>query len=84
MLRVFGYDGFAAFYQPIRNALRWRLLGAHRPWQPPCVASPIFIKETFGPFHSAEVSFDPLAQLIGAGVPFDLRYCSAIPVWSGS
>lgn len=69
MLRVFGYAGFAAFFQPIKNALRWREMGQERPWSPPTGAGPVFIKETFGPFAAFETAFDPLAELIDAGVP---------------
>ena len=71
MLRIFGYSGFAAFFQPIKNALRWRYLGQDRPWRAPETAKPIFVKETFGPFDEIEARFNPLRELIKAGVAAD-------------
>ena len=71
MLRIFGYSGFAAFFQPIKNALRWRYMGQERPWRAPETTGPVFVKETFGPFEDAETQFNPLRELIRAGVPAD-------------
>ena len=69
MLRIFGYGGFLSFFQPIKNALRWRHLGHERPWSAPETAQPVFVKETFGPFEQVEVRFNPLRELIKAGIP---------------
>jgi len=71
MLRVFGYGGAAAYFQPIKNALRWGHLGENRPWIPPNDGGPVFIKETFGPFHRFETAFDPVQELIISGLAPD-------------
>ena len=73
MLRVFGYSGYTAVFQPIKNALRWQNLETSAPWEMPAVRS-VFIKETFGPYHQFEVLFDPVQVLLEAGVdPARLR-----------
>lgn len=71
LLRLMGYAGIQSFFQPIKNALRWRLQGMERPWVVPHDVGPIFLKETFGPFLNEEVSFDPVADLLAAGLPAD-------------
>ena len=67
MLRVFGYAGFSAYFQPIKSVLRWRHLGEHRQWDMPRTPK-VFLKETFGPYHEFEVAFDPIAALLQAGL----------------
>ena len=46
-------------------------MGKDRPWHPPAGTAPVFIKETFGPFAAFETQFDPLAELLNAGLPAD-------------
>ena len=67
LLRPFGYSGIPSFFQPIKNALRWRLEGREKPWLPPR-EDVVFLKETFGPFLAEETAFDPLAELCASGV----------------
>ena len=71
LLRAFGHAGLPAYFQPIKNARRWQYEGHDRPWYPPDVAhdQAIFLKETFGPFHREETSYDPLAELLGSNLP---------------
>lgn len=73
MLRAFGHAGVPAFFQPIKNALRWGLQGEWRPWEMPSDVDlqTVFVKETFGPYHPEETSFDPLSCLLDAGLPAD-------------
>lgn len=73
MLRAFGHAGVPAFFQPIKNALRWELEGEKRPWEilSEFDRETIFVKETFGPYRQEETTFDPLARLLAAGVPAD-------------
>ncbi|MDW3223178.1 MAG: sulfotransferase family protein [Paracoccaceae bacterium] len=71
MLRAFGHAGVAAFFQPIKNALRWGLLGERRPWEVPSEIDQktVFLKETFGPFRLEETTYDPLECLLAVGLP---------------
>lgn len=70
LLRVFGAAGVLAFFQPLKNVLRWWLQGKQVRWQVPRRAGErVYVKETLGPYTEAEAGFDPLAALLGAGFP---------------
>lgn len=68
MLRVFGYAGVPSYFQPLKNLLRWAMLGETCDWTLPSAVHPIFVKETLGPFTVAESRFDPLKALLDAGL----------------
>ncbi len=70
MLRVMALMGADAYFQPLKNLLRWQLLGGAWDWQiPDQTARPVYIKETLGPYTLAESAFNPLDLLLQAGVP---------------
>lgn len=73
LLRAFGHAGVPAYFQPIKNARRWRYEGQEHPWYPPANIEDraIFMKETFGPFHFEETTYDPLAELLASNLPAD-------------
>lgn len=67
LLRVFGASGIPSYYQPWKNILRWAMQGGERSWEFPVGATPIFVKETIGPYTRIETEFNPfdLVQAIG-------------------
>ena len=70
MLRVIGNMGPAAYFQPLKNLLRWQMQGKPFFWSLPAdAAKTIYIKETLGPYSWAESTFNPLALLLQAGLP---------------
>ncbi len=70
LLRVFGASGVESYFQPMKNALRWSLMGNNRPWSIPSNSSSrIMVKETLGPYVDAECLFNPLQVLLDAGFP---------------
>lgn len=70
LLRVFSAIGLESHFQPMKNVLRWSLLGEDRRWAMPSGAgSCLMLKETLGPFTAAECSFNPLQVLVEAGFP---------------
>lgn len=70
MLRVMGNMGVSAYFQPLKNLLRWKMQGQLFSWTLPVGASKtIYIKETLGPYSLAEATFNPLSLLLQAGVP---------------
>ncbi len=71
-LRVFGAVGIESHYQELKNVLRWLVQNKDFRWQLPRRPNGIiYLKETVGPFTIAEVSFNPLEVLLGAGFPPD-------------
>ncbi|AVL51720.1 sulfotransferase family protein [Roseobacter denitrificans] len=73
LLRAFGHAGLPAYFQPIKNACRWRYEGQEHPWSPPVCSKDhaIFMKETFGPFHLEETTYDPLSELLATNLSAD-------------
>src|SRR5437899_3555435 len=72
LARNFGMAGIPSYYQPVKNLLRYRLLGLEPPlWQIPDGRQHpvVFIKETGGPYRVAESFFNPLPCLLEAGFP---------------
>ena len=70
MLRVIGMMGATAYFQPLKNLLRWQMQGEMVLWTLPSGPdNTIYIKETLGPYSLAESSFNPLSFLLQAGVP---------------
>jgi hypothetical protein len=68
LLRVFGAAGVPAYYQPLKNVLRWQMQGEVRPWSLPA-GGRVYLKETLGPYTLLEAGFNPLAALLEAGLP---------------
>ncbi|WP_426421916.1 FAD/NAD(P)-binding protein [Bradyrhizobium genosp. A] len=74
LTNLFGVAGMPSYFQPVKVALRHRLLGnAGEPWAAPTAAEQphIFSKEMGGPYVLAESLFLPLQPLIEAGWPVD-------------
>lgn len=70
MLRVMAVMGAAAYFQPLKNLLRWQMQDVPFVWVLPTGASQtIYLKETLGPYTLAESIFNPLSFLLEAGVP---------------
>ena len=70
MLRVLAAMGADAYFQPLKNILRWQLMGQKQPWLFPAGRhKTIYIKETLGPYTTAESTFNPLDFLLHVGVP---------------
>lgn len=70
LLRGFAHAGLDAYYQPIKNILRWRLVGGEQTWSVPQGGEqPIYVKETLGPYTPQESTLDPVATLLRAGYP---------------
>lgn len=70
MLRVMGAMGAAAYFQPLKNLLRWQMQNKPFTWGLPTGASQtVYLKETLGPYTLAESIFNPLSLLLEAGVP---------------
>jgi hypothetical protein len=70
MLRVMSALGTKAYFQPLKNLLRWQMQGEKQAWAvSPGSADTIYIKETLGPYSLAESTFNPLELLLNAGVP---------------
>lgn len=59
LLRVFGASGIRAYYQPWKNVLRWAMQGQEWSWDFPTGETPIFVKETIGPYTFTETDFNP-------------------------
>lgn len=70
MLRVFAASGVPAYFQPLKNILRWRMQGGEAGWVLPHLpGGMIYLKETLGPYTQAEAAFNPLQVLLQAGLP---------------
>ncbi|PWH16235.1 MAG: hypothetical protein DDG60_04315 [Anaerolineae bacterium] len=59
LLRVFGASGIPSFYQPWKNVLRWAMQGVEWFWDFPTGSTPVFVKETIGPYTLTETKFNP-------------------------
>lgn len=86
MLRVFGALNMPAYFQPLKNILRWQLVGGSWAWEIPA-GRPVFAKETLGPYTLAEATFNPLELLHTAGYPLDkihliLQMRHPYPTWA--
>ncbi|MGI9438008.1 MAG: DMT family transporter [Geminicoccaceae bacterium] len=72
LANVFGHAGLCAYYQPIKTLLRHLLVDDPFPsWSLATDRPVIFMKETLGPYVTAECVFNPLEVLLDAGVPKD-------------
>jgi hypothetical protein len=71
LLRVFGASGIPSYYQPWKNILRWAMQGAERTWEFPSGATPIFVKETIGPYTRIETEFNPFDAVRTIGYPLE-------------
>lgn len=68
LLRMVAALGVEAHLQPLKNLLRWRLVGGAARWRAPRRKGDLlYLKETLGPFTVEESRFDPLAVLSAAG-----------------
>jgi len=66
---VFEHCNIPTYYQPIKTALRFLMIGESPTVAPiPTDARTICIKETFGPFSPCESLYDPLSILLKSGV----------------
>jgi hypothetical protein len=87
-MRVFGYAGIPAHFQPLKRIYRWDILGRDEIWKiPPRPDGPVFFQETIGPHTPLEASFDPLSILFRAGYPTEkihdlLMGRDPVSVWS--
>ena len=65
-LRLFAQAGIEGHFQPIKNIMRHEMMGLTAPkWEIP--PGTIAMKETLGPYHVAEVKYDPLKVLREVG-----------------
>ncbi len=71
MLRVFGASGIPAHFQPLKNTLRWAMQGEPWRWDVPEGNTPVFIKETLGPYTLLEATFDPFELLRAVKYPLE-------------
>lgn len=71
LLRVFGASGIPSYYQPWKNILRWAMQGQEQFWDFPNSATPIFVKETIGPYTHIETEFNPFEMIQAIGYPVD-------------
>ncbi len=71
LLRVFGASGIPAYYQPWKNILRWAMQGYAKGWDFPTGESPIFVKETLGPYTFLEAELNPVQVLLQSGYPLE-------------
>lgn len=71
LLRVFGASGIRSYYQPWKNVLRWAMQGEIREWEFPDGETPVFIKETLGPYTLTEATFDPFRVVQASGYPLE-------------
>ncbi len=71
LLRVFGASGIPSYYQPWKNVLRWAMQGEERFWDFPAGPTPIFVKETIGPYTRIETEFNPLEVIQVTGYPVE-------------
>ncbi|MCB9761171.1 MAG: hypothetical protein H6739_15125 [Alphaproteobacteria bacterium] len=69
MMRLFGAAGLKVFNQPLKNALRHRLVGLRYDWRAPPDLPVLVIKSTLGQFVPAECLFDPIGAILAAGLP---------------
>ncbi len=68
LMRLFGAAGIPVACQPLKNALRHKLVDQRYVQRFP-LAEVLGIKCTFGPFVVAECLFDPVGALLEAGLP---------------
>lgn len=71
LLRVFGASGIPSYYQPWKNVLRWAMQGEEQFWDFPSGATPIFVKETIGPYTRVETQFNPFEVIQAIGYPVE-------------
>lgn len=71
LLRVFGASGIPSYYQPWKNVLRWAMQGGERVWSFPTSETPIFVKETIGPYTQIETEFNPFEVVRAIGYPLE-------------
>jgi len=71
LLRVFGASGIPSYYQPWKNVLRWAMQGEERFWDFPAGPTPIFVKETIGPYTRVETEFNHLEVIQVTGYPVE-------------
>lgn len=71
LLRVFGASGIPSYYQPWKNVLRWAMQGAERFWDFPIGPTPVFVKETIGPYTRIETAFNPFDVVQAIGYPLE-------------
>jgi hypothetical protein len=71
LLRVFGASGIPSYYQPWKNVLRWAMQGGEHFWDFPSGPTPIFIKETIGPYTRIETEFNPFDLVQAVGYPVE-------------
>lgn len=74
LLRVFGANGVPSHFQELKNLLRWLMQGEVRRWTLPQETTCLLLKETLGPYTEIECAFNPLAVLLGAGVPPEMLH----------
>ncbi len=68
LANVFGHAGLPAFYQPMKTLLRYQLVDeACPPWSLMTDQPVVFLKETLGPYVTAECAFSPLQVLLDIG-----------------
>jgi len=71
LLRVFGASGLPSYYQPWKNVLRWAMQGGECFWDFPPGETPIFVKETIGPYTQIETEFNPFDLVQAVGYPVE-------------
>ncbi len=71
LLRVFGASGTPAYFQPLKNSLRWAMQGQPWQWDFPVGNVPVFIKETLGPYTLLEANFNPFDVLQALKYPLE-------------
>ena len=68
LLNSFAMAGWQSLYQPVKAALRRSVAGDNAPVVIRAETSCLVIKETLGPYNSAEVNYDPLGVLMEKGI----------------
>jgi hypothetical protein len=68
------YEHIQSHFQELKNTLRWLMQGEAWQWTLPSELQVLMLKETLGPFTELESTFNPMAVLLGAGVPAEKLY----------
>lgn len=72
LMRVFAAAGIQAYFQELKNVLRWLMMGGVYNFQVPKNNNRIImLKETLGPYTELECEFNPLRVLLEAGLSPD-------------
>ena len=67
LLRAVAATGIPGFYQPMKSILKWQ--SVDEVWCADIPAGVVCIKETWGPYFTWQIEYDPIAVLVREGIP---------------